>query len=591
MKKKESNKRTPQQIVMGACYHNFGAFFDFVMEHQIIAKGRPYIKNWHIDYLCAVAQETVTKPAISERLKQYLICNIPPRHTKSLIFSVALPAWYIGRFPHSKVLCIAQSASLNNDFAEKTQDLVNHPFYLELFPQARIKCGGKLDYITLGGGGRTADTIRSNIIGKTGDLIIIDDPDDKDVRLETHRERTRNFITGTAESRAPPMSEEEIRAGAPNPALIIVQQRMHRKDASGQMLERIDSEGKHLYKQVKIPLVAEKQEDYKWKELKYNKEQDGYEMIEKTYTRHIGEPVSDHFMSQKERDRVYNDSMKNNMGEVWSTLYQQNPILICGTLFEHDWYKHALLPIMSIDHTHHDYIRLLNHGGCRQLGGGIDCKSLIRYVLVDFAYTAKKGSDYSAIIVVGFNPSDKRIYILDFIYDQTHYSETALNIVRMAKMYSAGNLGSVSILLERDSSTDVHIQAIKDAQGKLGGYFVPPLVADELGDAIRGAPRPRYKYDKIAQLRPLFHDKRILMPESIYHRMTLTKNIVNLVDFVFEREYMHYPLSREAKNSVENDDFLDALSLVCQLNIDALLNRSNDYVNMSKKQRSSSFAV
>ena len=40
-----------------------------------------------------------------------LIINMPPRHTKSEFASYLLPAWFLGKFPHKKVIQCSHTAS------------------------------------------------------------------------------------------------------------------------------------------------------------------------------------------------------------------------------------------------------------------------------------------------------------------------------------------------------------------------------------------------------------------------------------------------------------------------------------------------
>ena len=41
-----------------------------------------------------------------------LIINMPPRHTKSEFASYLLPAWFLGKFPHKKVIQASHTAEL-----------------------------------------------------------------------------------------------------------------------------------------------------------------------------------------------------------------------------------------------------------------------------------------------------------------------------------------------------------------------------------------------------------------------------------------------------------------------------------------------
>jgi hypothetical protein len=53
-----------------------------------------------------------------------LIINMPPRHTKSEFASFLLPAWFLGKFPHKKIIQTAHTAELATGFGRKVRNLV-----------------------------------------------------------------------------------------------------------------------------------------------------------------------------------------------------------------------------------------------------------------------------------------------------------------------------------------------------------------------------------------------------------------------------------------------------------------------------------
>ena len=54
-----------------------------------------------------------------------LIINMPPRHTKSEFASYLLPAWFLGKFPHKKVIQTSHTAELAVGFGRKVRNLVD----------------------------------------------------------------------------------------------------------------------------------------------------------------------------------------------------------------------------------------------------------------------------------------------------------------------------------------------------------------------------------------------------------------------------------------------------------------------------------
>lgn len=107
-----------------------------------------------------------------------LIINMPPRHTKSEFASYLLPAWFLGKFPHKKVIQTAHTAELSVGFGRKVRNLVDQDAYKAIFPgvglQADSKAAGRWN--TNKGGEYFAIGVGGAVTGKGADLLIIDDP-------------------------------------------------------------------------------------------------------------------------------------------------------------------------------------------------------------------------------------------------------------------------------------------------------------------------------------------------------------------------------------------------------------------------------
>ena len=73
---------------MAALRDKLEAFVRKVFE--TLRPGEPYLHNWHVELLCAMLEFQRQR----KRLRK--IINLPPRSLKSIIVSVALPAWLLG---------------------------------------------------------------------------------------------------------------------------------------------------------------------------------------------------------------------------------------------------------------------------------------------------------------------------------------------------------------------------------------------------------------------------------------------------------------------------------------------------------------
>jgi hypothetical protein len=60
----------------------------------------PFLPNWHIKVIAAKLM------AVREGKIRRLIINLPPSHLKSLLASIAFPAWCLGHDPSAQILCV-----------------------------------------------------------------------------------------------------------------------------------------------------------------------------------------------------------------------------------------------------------------------------------------------------------------------------------------------------------------------------------------------------------------------------------------------------------------------------------------------------
>ena len=103
-----------------------------------------------------------------------LIINLPPRHTKSEFASYLFPAWFLGKFPHKKIIQASHTAELAVSFGRKVRNLVDSEIYHNIFPSVELQTDSKAagrwntnfagDYNAIGVGGAMA--------GKGADLCV-----------------------------------------------------------------------------------------------------------------------------------------------------------------------------------------------------------------------------------------------------------------------------------------------------------------------------------------------------------------------------------------------------------------------------------
>jgi predicted phage terminase large subunit-like protein len=173
-----------------------------------------------------------------------LVLNVPPRSGKSLLASVALPAYMLGRDPSRRIICASYSGELTGKLSRDCRAVMQHPSYRQLFPATQIT--GKnteTEIETAHGGFRYATSVGGTLTGRGGNLIIIDDPLKPDEAMSAvGRDRVWEWFTGTVGSRLDNKAED---------AIVVVMQRLHVDDLSGRLLEHGGWE--HLA----IPAIAE----------------------------------------------------------------------------------------------------------------------------------------------------------------------------------------------------------------------------------------------------------------------------------------------------------------------------------------------
>ena len=105
------------RILEAACRTDFLSFFQWCF--QVLEPGSTLNMNWHHEAM-AYHLELVLRGRIKR-----LIIAAPPRTLKSLMASVALPAYMLGRNPAARVIGISHSTDLATKFSNECRALVD----------------------------------------------------------------------------------------------------------------------------------------------------------------------------------------------------------------------------------------------------------------------------------------------------------------------------------------------------------------------------------------------------------------------------------------------------------------------------------
>ena len=231
-----------------------------------------------------------------------LIINMPPRHTKSEFASYLLPAWFLGQFPHKKVIQTSHTAELAVGFGRKVRNLVDSEVYHDIFPelslQADTKAAGRWntsksgDYFAIGVGGA--------VTGKGADLLIIDDPHSEQeaalaqVNPEIY-DKTYEWYTSGPRQRL-----------QPGGAIVVVMTRWSQKDLTGQVLKSSAQRGGEEWEVIEFPAIMPS-----------------------------GQPLWPEFWSLKELEAL-REELPNSK---WQAQYQQQPTSDASAIIKREWWN------------------------------------------------------------------------------------------------------------------------------------------------------------------------------------------------------------------------------------------------------------
>src|ERR1700751_4239954 len=63
-----------------------------------------------------------------------LAINLPPRHLKSLLASIALPAWCLGYDPAAQILCASYAQEVADQLSRDCRRIMVSDWYRRIFP-------------------------------------------------------------------------------------------------------------------------------------------------------------------------------------------------------------------------------------------------------------------------------------------------------------------------------------------------------------------------------------------------------------------------------------------------------------------------
>ena len=262
--------------------------------------------NWHLEVIAAKLT------AVREGKIRRLIINLPPRHLKSLLASIAFPAWCLGLDPAAQILCVSYAQELADKLARDCRSIMMSPWYQRIFPTRLAPYRQAVqEFITTRQGYRLASSTGGVLTGRGADIILIDDPLKPEEALsKAQRQACNDWFVHTLYSRL-----NDKRSGA----IVIIMQRLHEDDLIGHVL------GQEPWEVLSFPAIAEADEEHRIETI----------LEPKCFRRRQGEAL------HPDREPLETlDHIRRTIGEYnFAGQYQQSPAPLGGGLVKAEWFK------------------------------------------------------------------------------------------------------------------------------------------------------------------------------------------------------------------------------------------------------------
>ncbi len=431
-----------------ACRLDFVSFIEAVF--NLLNPGRPFFMNWHIRRLAYYLEQVRLG-----RIKR-LIINLPPRFLKSVISSIAFPAFVLGHDPTKRLLVISYGLELADKFAYDSHRLMSSGLYKDIFPGTRLSRNAASEFVTTRGGYRFGTSIDGSLTGRGGDIIIIDDPLKlSDAESDNKREHVNETYCNTIQSR---LDDNE------NGAIVIVMQRLHMDDLCGTVLKHSDG-----WTVLQFPMIAEQDEQIQIGESLY-------------HLRRAGDLLHPEYFPQRAVDerRLKLDE------RIFAAQYQQDPLQPLAVMIKRD------------------FIKRYNHIPIRRKESHYVIQSWDTAIKVDV-------SNDCSVCATLLVDDQRKYYLLEVLRDRLLYPDLKAQAIAQAKKHrpdvilieeaglgrtlikdlKAAGFKAVGVIPEGDKLTRVSVQLEKFANGQVFFPREAPWLVDHENELF-AFPNGRY---------------------------------------------------------------------------------------------------
>lgn len=348
-----------------------------------------YQVNWHHKEVSKVLNRFI-KGEITR-----LIIKMPPRHGKSELVSLRLPALLHGLYPNDEIMAASYSLGLASTMTRNIQMIMDTPEYREIFPNSRITPEGKVTKyprnseehmllpIPLSNGrfeypkGKyRGQGVGGSFSGKGANWLIIDDPikNREEADSEVSRDAVWNFYTSTLRTRLEGIGR-----------IVVIMTPWHEDDFVARLIKQMSDPNADQYVVVTFPAIR-----------------DSLTQSEHYHDpREIGEPLWKEKFDSKALEAIKATSTRD-----WYSLYQQTPIAEGGNYIKRHYLKFY-----------------------KTLPSRFD----IMIQSWDFAVKDKSTSDYTVGTVWGRVDVDK--FLIDWVRGQWDFLTCCNKLIELSKKY------------------------------------------------------------------------------------------------------------------------------------------------------------
>ena len=219
-------------------------FLVFAMKaFAVLNTGRRLDNNPYLELVAQVLTE------VAAGKTKRLVLSMPPRHGKTFMASICLPAWILAHDASAKILVLSYGQELADKIAYAIRAILRSHWFRQAFDTRLAKDRAKvMDFVTTDGGGVRSLSIEGGVTGLGADFIIIDDPVEiKDCDNIKRLQRVNDLFDNEIQTRLDHPKKGRI---------IIVAHRLSEDDLPGHVLK------KGGWKQLKLPLIAPRAREY-----------------------------------------------------------------------------------------------------------------------------------------------------------------------------------------------------------------------------------------------------------------------------------------------------------------------------------------